>query len=44
VLVDRHIDVRSTQVLELPGSDHRTQLARLEVGRPTYLSFVVTSM
>lgn len=32
VLVDAHIEVRSTQVLDLPGSDHRALLARLDVG------------
>ncbi len=32
VLVDAHVDVRSTQVLDLAGSDHRALLARLEVG------------
>jgi endonuclease/exonuclease/phosphatase (EEP) superfamily protein YafD len=31
VLVDRHVQVRSTQVLELPGSDHSALLARLVV-------------
>lgn len=29
VLVDQHVDVRSTEVLDLPGSDHRALLARL---------------
>ncbi len=29
VLVDQHFDVRSTQVLDLPGSDHRALLASL---------------
>jgi endonuclease/exonuclease/phosphatase (EEP) superfamily protein YafD len=29
VLVDQHFDVLSTQVLDLPGSDHRAVLARL---------------
>jgi endonuclease/exonuclease/phosphatase (EEP) superfamily protein YafD len=31
VLVDQHFDVRSTQVLDLPGSDHRALLAHLVV-------------
>lgn len=31
VLVDRSLDARSTQVLELPGSDHSALLARLVV-------------
>jgi endonuclease/exonuclease/phosphatase (EEP) superfamily protein YafD len=31
VLVDQHFDVRSTQVIDLPGSDHRALLARLVV-------------
>lgn len=29
VLVDGHFDVRSTRVMDLPGSDHRALLARL---------------
>jgi endonuclease/exonuclease/phosphatase (EEP) superfamily protein YafD len=31
VLVDQHFDVRSTQVLDLPGSDHSAVLAHLVV-------------